>query len=166
MGFICSLLWGHWVSPRTQVLWLPVSALPSPPSPSGEGQCGIDSFCSLPFAFSPFSKNPVWNGSPSRPGLCAWRASWKAGSWEPGRLEHIIAMAGTMALHRNPARHLWVGVRGNIVGAQVVAPFALPGAFHTAQYYRVDLNARKTLLPWSLQEKLKVWPGLERWLRS
>ena len=51
-------------------------------------------------------------------------------------------MAGTMALHRNAARHLWVGVRGSIVGAQVVAPFALPGAFHPAQYCRADLNAR------------------------
>lgn len=71
-------------------------------------------------------------------------------------------MMGTKPLHRNPARHLWVGVRGSIVsgegsivGAQVVAPFALPVDAHPAWYCRADLNARKTFLPWNLQKKLK-----------
>jgi hypothetical protein len=124
-------------------------------------QCGTYSFCSLPFPFSSSSKNPVWSGSPSRTGLWAWRASQKAGLWKPGWLKPILAMAGTMALHRNAARHLWVGVRGSRVGAQVVAPFALSVAFYPAWYWRADLNDRKNFLYSRAYRKIEslAWAG-------
>jgi hypothetical protein len=61
-------------------------------------------------------------------------------------------MAGTMTLHRKPDRHLLVDVRGSIVGALVVAPFALPVSSHLARNCRADLDARKTFLSWSLKK--------------
>ena len=55
------------------------------------------------------------------------RDGGKGGSWKPGGLEPILALVGTMPSHRNPARHLWAGVRGSTVGAQVAdhLPFLL-----------------------------------------
>lgn len=77
------------------------------------------------------------------------------------RLAPILAMVGSMASHREPARGLQVAVRRHIVGAH----FALPVAFHPAWYYRADLDARKTFLPSYLQKngnksgQWEEWPG-------
>lgn len=78
------------------------------------------------------------------------------------RLAPILAMVGSMASHREPARDLQVAVRQHTVGAH----FALPVAFYHAWYYRADLDARKTFLPSYLQKngdksgQWEEWPGL------
>jgi hypothetical protein len=152
MDSLCSLLWGNWVPARTQVLCLPISALPSPPSTSRGASVELIASALFP---SPSPHLPRTLCGVDHPaGLASGHGepAGHPGSREPGSLQPILAMAESMALYRNLARHLWVGVRGSIVGAQVVVPFALPGAFQPAQYCRADRNARKTFLHWSLQK--------------